>query len=77
MGDGEMPSPLDVSRALCCARVSSPLAPLPPGRYIAFAGIGRPERFFDGLQKQAGVELADRRPLSRPPRLHALGHRLT
>src|SRR5690606_13827703 len=27
--------------------------------YIAFAGIGRPTRFFDSLQKQPGVELAD------------------
>ena len=35
---------------------------MPPGRYIAFAGIGRPERFFDSLQAQPGVELSESVP---------------
>jgi len=37
-------------------------APLPPGRYVAFAGIGKPARFFDALQKQAGIDLAEGAP---------------
>ncbi|MEQ1608237.1 MAG: tetraacyldisaccharide 4'-kinase [Hyphomonadaceae bacterium] len=59
MGDGETPAALkNFSGVVLRARLV-PLAPLPPGRYIAFAGIGRPERFFDSLQKQEGVELAE------------------
>lgn len=59
MGDGAVPDALsgfagDVLRARL-----EPLAHLPPGRYIAFAGIGRPTRFFDSLQQQPGVELSD------------------
>ncbi len=62
MGDGEMPPALkDFKGTVLRARLA-PLAPLPPGRYIAFAGIGRPERFFDSLQAQPGVELADSVP---------------
>lgn len=40
----------------------APLAKLPPGRYVAFAGIGRPERFFDSLQAMEGVELVESVP---------------
>ncbi len=36
----------------------APAAPPPEGRLLAFAGIGRPQKFFDGL-KAAGGELAD------------------
>lgn len=36
----------------------APSAPAPEGRLLAFAGIGRPQKFFDGL-KAAGGELAD------------------
>ena len=36
-----------------------PVATLPAGLYVAFAGIGKPSRFFDSLQKQPGVELSD------------------
>ena len=35
---------------------------LAPGRYVAFAGIGRPSRFFDALGRQAGVELLEGAP---------------
>jgi tetraacyldisaccharide 4'-kinase len=62
MGDGEAPPALkDFKGPVLRARLA-PLAPLSPGRYIAFAGIGRPERFFDNLQTQPGVELADSVP---------------
>jgi tetraacyldisaccharide 4'-kinase len=62
MGEGETPEALanfagQVLRAKLVA-----LAPLPPGRYVAFAGIGRPVRFFDALQKQPGIELSEGAP---------------
>lgn len=59
MGDGDKPAVLDGFKGVVLRAHLAPLAPLPPGRYIAFAGIGRPERFFDSLQQQAGVELAE------------------
>ncbi|MGY6661806.1 MAG: tetraacyldisaccharide 4'-kinase [Glycocaulis sp.] len=36
----------------------APSAPVPEGRLLAFAGIGRPQKFFDGL-KAAGGDIAD------------------
>ena len=62
MGDGDIPEKLaSFSGPILRARLVA-LAPLPPGRYVAFAGIGRPARFFDALQKQSGVELAEGAP---------------
>jgi tetraacyldisaccharide 4'-kinase len=59
MGDGEPPPALKTFKGVFLRAHLTPLAPLPPGRYVAFAGIGRPDRFFDSLQKQPGVELAE------------------
>ncbi len=59
MGDGEMPAELNGFAGTVLRARLEPLAPLPPGLYVAFAGIGRPARFFDSLQKQPGVELSD------------------
>ncbi len=62
MGDGPFPAILEgFSRPILRARLL-PLALLPPGRYVAFAGIARPSRFFDALQKQPGVELSEGAP---------------
>lgn len=36
----------------------APAGPVPEGRLLAFAGIGRPQKFFDGL-KAAGGDVAD------------------
>ena len=36
----------------------APTAPLPPGPLFAFAGIGRPNKFFDALRR-AGAELVE------------------
>lgn len=62
MGEGEAPPALKEFKGVVLRARLAPLAPLPPGRYIAFAGIGRPERFFDSLQTQTGVELAEAVP---------------
>ena len=62
MGDGPMPDALEgIVKPVLRAHLVS-LAPLPPGRYVAFAGIGRPARFFDALQKQTGIELSEGAP---------------
>jgi tetraacyldisaccharide 4'-kinase len=62
MGDGAPPPELKhYSKPVLRARLA-PMAKLVPGRYIAFAGIGRPERFFDALQRTEGVELAEAVP---------------
>lgn len=34
-----------------------PVQPLQPGRYVAFAGIGRPEKFFDTLAEAGSAPL--------------------
>ena len=62
MGDGPLPSILEGYGKPILRAHLVPLAPLSPGRYVAFAGIGRPARFFDALQKQSGVELAEGAP---------------
>lgn len=36
----------------------APTGPVPEGKLLAFAGIGRPQKFFDGL-KAAGGDIAD------------------
>jgi len=59
MGEGETPEQLADFKGDILRAKLEPLALLPAGRYIAFAGIGRPSRFFDGLQKQSGVELSE------------------
>jgi tetraacyldisaccharide 4'-kinase len=59
MGEGEMPQQLAGFKGAVLRAKLEPLAQLAAGRYIAFAGIGRPSRFFDSLQAQAGVELSE------------------
>jgi tetraacyldisaccharide 4'-kinase len=62
MGEGETPEELkNCSKPILRARLA-PLAKLAPGHYVAFAGIGRPERFFDGLHDMEGVELVEAVP---------------
>lgn len=62
MGDGPVPEALEGFKGVVLRAQLAPLAPLPPGRYVAFAGIGKPERFFDSLQAQPGVELSEAVP---------------
>jgi len=59
MGDGPVPPELSGFPGEVLRARLEPLAQLPAGRYIAFAGIGKPTRFFDSLQLQPGVELSE------------------
>jgi tetraacyldisaccharide 4'-kinase len=62
MGDGEIPALLaGFDKLILRAKLES-LAPLKPGRYVAFAGIGKPDRFFDALKANEGVELSEAVP---------------
>jgi tetraacyldisaccharide 4'-kinase len=62
MGDGDRPAELSGFAGPVLRARLEPLAKLAPGKYVAFAGIGRPERFFDGLQKMDGVVLEEAVP---------------
>ncbi|MFN7056372.1 tetraacyldisaccharide 4'-kinase [Hyphomonas sp.] len=61
VGAGPVPAEVSASGkpAIRAALVAE--APPPPGRLVAFAGIGRPEKFFDSLTA-AGADLADAIP---------------
>jgi tetraacyldisaccharide 4'-kinase len=62
MGESQTPDAFSAfAGPILRARLAATSA-LAPGRYVAFAGIGRPSRFFDALGRQAGVELMEGAP---------------
>ena len=62
MGDGEIPPEVTASGKPAIRAHLAPLAKLKPGRYVAFAGIGRPQRFFDSLRAMPDIELVEAVP---------------
>jgi tetraacyldisaccharide 4'-kinase len=62
MGDGAIPASVSQSKLPVLRARLAAASPPPPGAYVAFAGIGRPQRFFDTLSSMPGVRLADAVP---------------
>lgn len=54
MGDGPPPQSVQASGLPLFRARLQPKSPPPPGPLIAFAGIGRPERFYQSLQAAKG-----------------------
>lgn len=62
MGSGPVPAELGGYDGPILRARTVPRGPAPPGRYVAFAGIGRPEKFFDSLAAQSDIELSETVP---------------
>lgn len=60
-GEGELPDAIEQSGLPVLSCTVAPTAPVAEMRYVAFAGIGRPEKFFDTLEA-AGTKPADAIP---------------
>lgn len=62
MGDGPVPELVEKSgKPVLRARLAAS-SPLPAGQWVAFAGIGRPERFFDALRALPDVQVTEAVP---------------
>lgn len=63
MGEGPVPAAVTASGLPVLRAALAPVAAPPTGPLVAFAGIGRPQKFFDSLA-QAGGEVADAVPFA-------------
>lgn len=63
MGEGPVPREVTASGLPVLRARLAPVAAPPPGPLVAFAGIGRPQKFFDSLA-EAGASLADAVPFA-------------
>lgn len=61
MGDGHAPTDVYATNLPVFRGSIKPAIELPAGRYVAFAGIGRPEKFFDTLEA-LGASMRDSVP---------------
>ena len=61
IGDGGLPDAVTGSKLPVATAHIKPVQTPAHGRYVAFAGIGRPEKFFDTLHS-LGVDVADAVP---------------
>lgn len=64
MGTGEPPKELERFEGPVLRARLMPLGAPDKGRYVAFAGIGKPERYFDALKATEGVELVEAVPFA-------------
>nr|WP_225908021.1 tetraacyldisaccharide 4'-kinase [Hyphomonas sediminis] len=69
MGAGPVPPEVTASGLPVLRARLAPVAPPPPGPLVAFAGIGRPQKFFDSLAEAGGdvqdaIPFADHHPYS-------------
>tara|TARA_R110001606_G_C15384837_1_gene650865 strand:+ start:2024 stop:3019 length:996 start_codon:yes stop_codon:yes gene_type:complete len=58
MGEGDMPAPVQRAGPPALRAFVEPVDAMPEGPLVAFAGIGRPIKFFDAL-KAAGADLRE------------------
>ena len=63
MGTGEIPEAVTSAGLTVLRARLEPTAPPPAGPLVAFAGIGRPAKFFDGL-RAAGADLVEEVPFA-------------
>ncbi|MEM8920484.1 MAG: tetraacyldisaccharide 4'-kinase [Pseudomonadota bacterium] len=62
MGDGPLPQELRSTRIPVLRASLAPRTELAADRYVAFAGIGRPQKFFDALVDQPTAEIVETIP---------------
>lgn len=62
MGDGPTPEAILKSRVPVLRAKIVPRVKIAPGPCVAFAGIGKPQKFFDTLTEQTDIDLRDAVP---------------
>ena len=62
MGDGDVPAVVEASGLPVWRARLAASRELAAGPYVAFAGIGKPERFFDSLREREGIQMVEETP---------------